>query len=173
MGGGGSRQGVGYWLLKHGTFTVLAGIGLFFLLAWGVVKVTGFRQHQASVDSGGVVVSSQAAPLSASPSPRPSVVVSDNPAFDLTGSGDGCRMHYFQDEQGHTVTLFTLAVAGELITHVSGPDGIGRHDMQETRGPVRIVYDFPLSQATDMGAVLYLGDGTSQSCTISAVAGTP
>lgn len=184
MGGGGSRQGVGYWLLKHGTFTVLAGIGLFFLLAWGVVKVTGFRQHQASVDSGGVVVSSQAAvslstqgaapaPLSASPSPRPSVVVSDNPAFDLTGSGDACRMHYFQDEQGRTVTLFDLTVAGELITHVSGPDGIVRHDQQESVGVSRIVYDFPLSQATDMGAVLYLPDGSSQSCTISAGADTP
>jgi len=119
----------------------------------------------------GVVPGSAAAPPS--PSPSPSVVVSDDPAFDLTGSGDACRMHYFQDGQGRTVTLFTLASGGELITHVSGPDGVGRHDAQESAGPVRIVYDFPLAQATDMGAVLYLGDGSSQSCTISAGSDTP
>lgn len=182
MADSGPKRGVGYWLLKHGTFTVLVSIGLLFLAAFGLIKATGFRQYHAPADSGaGVVVSSgpaavgstQAAapPASAAPqhpSPALSVVVSDVPGFDLTGSGDACRMHYFQDDQGRTVTLFDLAVDGELITHVSGPDGIGRHDEQMTRGISRIVYDFPLSQATDMGAVLYLSDGTQQSCTISA-----
>jgi len=120
-----------------------------------------------------VASSSPAPPPPPSPSPAPSVLVADNPAFDPTGSGDACRMHYFQDSQGRTVTLFDLAQDGELITHVSGPPGIGRHDQQETRGVSRIVYDFPLSQATDMGAVLYLADGTQQSCTISAGSDVP
>lgn len=119
------------------------------------------------------VVTSSAAPPPPSPNPVPSVLVSDNPAFDLTGSGDACRMHYYQDDQGRTVTLFNLTVDGEMITHVSGPDGIGRHDEHLTRGVNRIVYGFPLSQATDMGAVLYLPDGSSESCTISAGADTP
>ena len=102
----------------------------------------------------------------------PSVLVSDNPAFDLTGSGGACRMHYFETG-GQTVTLFTLTAGGELITHVSGPDGIVRNDRQLTAGPSRFTYGFPLSQAIDMGAVLYLPDGSSQSCTISAGAGAP
>lgn len=119
-----------------------------------------------------VVASSSPAPPPP-PSPSPSVLVSDNPAFDLAASGDVCRMHYFQDEQGETVTLFDLTQDGELVTHVSGPPGIGRHDQQETRGVSRIVYGFPLSQATDMGAVLYLADGTQQSCTIAAGSTAP
>lgn len=139
----------------------------------GVAGCSSSSGGAPSADTGASSAAASPAAPPPSPSPVPSVVVSDNPAFDLTGSGGGCRMHYFQDEQGRTVTLFTLTVDGELITHVSGPDGIGRHDEQETRGPVRIVYDFPLSQATDMGAVLYLPDGSSQSCTISAGADTP
>lgn len=139
----------------------------------GVAGCSSSSGGAPAADTGASSAAASPAAPPPPPSPVPSVVVSDNPAFDLTGSGDGCRMHYFQDEQGRTVTLFTLAVAGELITHVSGPDGIVRHDEQETRGVSRIVYDFPLGQATDMGAVLYLGDGTSQSCTISAGAGTP
>jgi pyruvate/2-oxoglutarate dehydrogenase complex dihydrolipoamide acyltransferase (E2) component len=127
----------------------------------------------ASSSPAPAVASSSPAPPPPSPSPVPSVLVSDNPGFDLAGSGDACRMHYFQDAQGRTVTLFNLAQDGELITHVSGPVGIGRHDQQETRGVSRIVYPFPLSQATDMGAVLYLTDGSSQSCTISAGSDVP
>jgi hypothetical protein len=103
----------------------------------------------------------------------PSATTSDNPAFDLTGSGDACRMHYMQVD-GQTVTLFTLTEAGEVITHVSGPDGsINRNDVHWTAGVSRLTYDFPLTQATDIGAVLYLPDGTSQSCTISAGTGAP
>lgn len=185
-----------YWLLKHGGFTVLASLGLLFLLAFGLIKATGFRQNHAptalatytdlpsavNVPAGAdqqssavaaVPPATSAAPPPPSPNPAPSVLVSDNPAFDLTGSGDACHMHYFQDDQGRTVTLFNLSVDGELITHVSGPSGIGRHDEQFTRGVNRIVYDFPLSQATDMGAVLYLADGSSQSCTIAAGSDTP
>lgn len=196
MGQRGPDQGVGYWLLKHGGFTVLASLGLLFLAAFALIKVTGFRQHHAPVaavtytdvpstvdtpaaadpeTSAAAVLppASSAAPAPPSPSAAPSVLVSDNPAFDLTGSGDACRMHYFQDDQGRTVTLFSLTVDGELITHVSGPPGIGRHDEQFTRGVNRIVYDFPLSQAGDMGAVFYLPDGSSQSCTISAGSDTP
>lgn len=103
----------------------------------------------------------------------PSVTTSDNPAFDLTGSGDACRMHYMQVD-GQTVTLFTLTESGEVITHVSGPDySINRNDVHWTAGVSRLTYGFPLSQATDIGAVLYLADGTSQSCTISAGTGAP
>ena len=189
-------QGVRYWLLKHGGFTVLASLGLLFLAAFGLIKATGFRQGHAPVsavtytdlpsagdvpaaadpETGAVAAvppATSAAPPPPSSSPAPSVLVSDNPAFDLTGSGGACRMHYFQDDQGRTVTLFSLTVDGELITHVSGPPGIGRHDEQFTRGVNRIVYDFPLSQAGDMGAVFYLPDGSSQSCTISAGSDTP
>ena len=124
----------------------------------------------APSSSAPVVASSSPAPP---PPPKPSVLVSDNPAFDLVGSGDACKMNYYQDAQGETVTLFNLAQDGELITHVSGPPGIGRHDQQMTRGVNRIVYDFPLSQATDMGAVFYPAGGDSQSCTISAGSDTP
>lgn len=106
------------------------------------------------------------------PDAVPSVVVSDNPAFDLTGSGDACRMHYSQIN-GNTATTFTLTLDGEMITHVSGPDGLHRNDQKLTRGVSAFTYDFPLGQATDMGAMLYLPDGTSQSCTISSGAGAP
>jgi len=127
----------------------------------------------AAASSSPMPAAASSSPAPPPPSPSPSVLVSDNPAFDLAGSGDACKMHYFQDSEGRAVTLFDLAQDGELITHVSGPDGIGRHDQQETRGVSRIVYDFPLSQATDMGAVLYLADGTQQSCTISAGSDVP
>lgn len=166
------------WVRKHPELVIL---GVF--IAVVVVGIVRYQTRSSpppstagELPSVAAVTTRPAAPAAstpASPSPQPTVVVSDNPAFDLTGSGGACRMHYFQDEQGETVTVFTLTVAGELITHVSGPDGIGRHDVRETRGPVRVVYAFPLGQATDMGAVLYLGDGTSQSCTISAGADTP
>lgn len=163
------------WVRKHPELVILA--------VFVAVVVAGIVRYQtrsngapsAAQVTPSVAASSAGSPSAAppSPSPVPSVVVSDNPAFDLTGSGDGCRMHYFQDAQGRTVTLFDLTADGELITHVSGPDGIGRHDERETRGPVRIVYAFPLSQATDMGAVLYLSDGSQQSCAISAGSDTP
>jgi hypothetical protein len=161
------------WLRRHPELVILA--------AFAVVVVVGVVRYQtraaSSSDTAGDVPTSSAPAaaqsVSMGPSPAASVVVSDNPAFDLTGSGDACRMHYFQDGQGRTVTLFYLTRDGELITHVSGPPGIGRHDEQFTRGVNRIVYDFPLSQAIDMGAVLYLPDGSSQSCTISAGADTP
>ena len=165
------------WVRKHPELVIL---GVFI-----VVVVVGIVRYQTrsspppstagDLPSTAVSVSADVPDTSAPPppSPQPSVVVSDNPAFDLTGSGDACRMHYFQDAQGETVTVFTLTAAGELITHVSGPGGIVRHDQQESAGTSRFTYGFPLAQATDMGAVLYLGDGTSQSCTISAGADTP
>lgn len=165
------------WVRKHPELVILA--------VFVAVVVAGIVKYQTrstpppstvgDLPSVAVSVSAAAPATSAppSPSPVPSVVVSDNPAFDLTGSGDGCRMHYFQDAQGETVTVFTLTAAGELIAHVSGPGGIVRHDQQESAGTSRFTYGFPLAQATDMGAVLYLGDGTSQSCTISAGADTP
>lgn len=166
------------WVRKHPELVIL---GVFI-----AVVVVGIVRYQArsspppstagDLPSVSAVPTQPAAPATstpASPSPQPTVVVSDNPAFDLTGSGDGCRMHYFQDAQGETVTVFTLTAAGELIAHVSGPGGIVRHDQQESAGTSRFTYGFPLAQATDMGAVLYLGDATSQSCTISAGADTP
>ena len=114
----------------------------------------------------------KAAPRPSSPA-APTLTTSDNPAFDLTGSGPDCVMHYFQQD-GETVTLFRLAKAGEVITHVSGPDySINRNDVHWTAGVSRLTYDFPLAQATDMGAVAYFPDGSSESCTISASTSTP
>lgn len=165
------------WARRHPELVVLGAFIVVVVVMLVRYQTPSTPPQSTAGDLPSVAVSvSAAAPATSAPpppSPVPSVVVSDNPAFDLTGSGDACRMHYFQDAQGETVTLFDLTANGELITHVSGPGGIGRHDVQETRGVSRIVYAFPLSQATDMGAVLYLSDGSSQSCTISAGADTP
>ena len=174
MRDGALDHGVGHWLLRHGGFTVLASLALVGTLIWVVVHVTAYRPPGSAADAAAHSEAASQSPAvptvqtSAASSSVPSVLVSDNSAFDLIGSGSACRMHYFQDDQGRMVTLFDLAEDGELITHVSGPDGIDRHDEQFTRGVSRIVYGFPLSQATDMGAVFYLADGSSQSCTISA-----
>lgn len=114
----------------------------------------------------------KAAPKPSSPA-APALTTSDNPAFDLTGSGPDCVMHYFQQD-GETVTLFRLTKAGEVITHVSGPDySINRNDVHWSAGVSRLTYDFPLSRATDMGAVAYFPDGSSESCTISAGTSAP
>lgn len=113
----------------------------------------------------------KSAPKPSSPA-APALTTSDNPAFDLTGSGPDCVMHYFQQD-GETVTLFRLTKAAEVITHVSGPDGINRNDVHWSAGVSRLTYDFPLSQATDMGAVAYFPDGSSESCTISAGTSAP
>lgn len=186
---------------RHKGWSSVGGVFALLLVIGGINSVTGKPDTGTAGQAGAAgspsavavasspapVVSSPAAAPSASapvgassspappppPKPSPSVLVSDNPAFDLVGSGDACRMNYYQDAQGETVTLFNLTQDGELITHVSGPPGIGRHDEQESRGVSRIVYGFPLSQATDMGAVLYLADGTQQSCTIAAGSDTP
>lgn len=166
-------MGVLRWARKRPELVILGVFAL--VVAAGIVRYQLRTRPMAQPDSSAspsvAAVVDSVTPVpdspSSSPSAVPSVVVSDNPAFDLTGSGDACRMTYFQDGQGRTVTLFTLTADGELITHVSGPPGIGRHDEQMTRGVSRIVYDFPLSQATDMGAVLYLPDGTQQSCSIT------
>ena len=37
-------------------------------------------------------------PATSAAAASPSMLVSDNPVFDLTGSGDACRMHYFADD---------------------------------------------------------------------------
>lgn len=187
---------------RHRAWSVTGGVFAALLLIGGINSAAGkpaadttgraaagsppaVAASSAAVVSSAAAVPSSSAPVGASgtpappppaspkPSPSPSVLVSDNPAFDLTGSGDACKMVYFQDAQGHTVTLLDLTLDGELITHVSGPPGIGRHDQQTTRGVSKIVYDFPLSQATDMGAVLYLADGSSQSCAIAAGSDAP
>lgn len=184
---------------RHKGWSSVGGVFALLLVIGGINSLTGKPDTdtagQSAPSSAPAVATSPAAPVVSTPAaapstsapaaassspapppppkPSPSVLVSDNPAFDLAGSGDACKMNYFQDDQGRTVTLFNLTVDGELITHVSGPPGIGRHDQQETRGASRIVYAFPLSQATDMGAVLYLADGTQQSCTIAAGSDTP
>lgn len=150
-------------------------VGCLVAVVLTVAAVVAYAELKGDPPSGSAAQSGAPAPSTAppSPSPVPGVVVSDNPAFDLAGSGDGCRMHYFQDGQGETVTVFTLTVAGELIAHVSGPGGVVRHDEREGAGTSRFTYAFPLGQATDMGAVLYLPDGSQQSCAISAGADAP
>ncbi|MBR7832476.1 hypothetical protein KDL01_04360 [Actinospica durhamensis] len=108
----------------------------------------------------------KAAPKPSSPA-APTVTTSDNPAFDLTGSGPDCVMTYGVTPDGRTLTVVTVTIPGEIITHVSDQAGdINRHDTHITPGPNAFVYDFPLSQATDMGAIFTPDGGASQSCTI-------
>jgi hypothetical protein len=110
-------------------------------------------------------VSTSASPTAASTSAAPSPI--DNPAFGLTGSGSDCVMTYGPSTSGGTLTVVTVDVPGEIITHISdGAGNIHRNDVQITQGPNAFTYDVPLSQVGDMGAVFYLTDGTSQSCTI-------
>jgi hypothetical protein len=112
------------------------------------------------------VVSTQpASPTTVGTSAAPSPI--DNAAFDLTGSGSDCVMTYGPSTSGGTLTVVTVDVPGEIITHISDSAGnIHRNDVQITQGPNAFAYDVPLSQVGDMGAVFYLTDGTSQSCTI-------
>jgi hypothetical protein len=67
-------------------------------------------------------------------------------------------MTYASTSNGLTTTRFDVAVAGELITHVSGPAGIQRNDNEVTANFWSFTYDVPLPQVSDMGAVLYVGD---------------
>lgn len=83
-------------------------------------------------------------------------------------------MHYSQTLDGNTITRFTLTEPGELITHVSGPDGaIHRNDQQETAGTIAFTYPVPLSQIGDMGAVFYPSSGASVVCGIAPGANAP
>lgn len=94
-------------------------------------------------------------------------MLADLPQFDQVGDGTACAMHYSQTSDGNTVTRFTINQPGELITHVSGPDGNHRNDQQVTANYWAYTYSVPLNQVTDMGAVLYLADGTTAACAIS------
>jgi hypothetical protein len=89
MADSGPKRGVGYWLLKHGTFTVLVSIGLLFLAAFGLIKATGFRQYHAPADSGaGVVVSSGPAAVGSTQAAAPPASAAASPAqmlADLDG----------------------------------------------------------------------------------------
>ncbi|HEV2640139.1 MAG TPA: hypothetical protein VGX23_33705 [Actinocrinis sp.] len=103
-------------------------------------------------------------------------LVTDLPQFDLAGSGTGCDMHYSQNSSGMTITRFTLAGPGELITHVTGPAPdyvIHRNDNQVQAGNVAYSYDVPLSEVQDMGAVMAFSDGSSASCSIGPGATAP
>jgi pyruvate/2-oxoglutarate dehydrogenase complex dihydrolipoamide acyltransferase (E2) component len=112
------------------------------------------------------------APSTQPPSPAPTVLVSDLPSWDQDGD-PACRMHYSQTADGRTVTRFTITKPGELITHVSGPAGLQRHDEQVTANTWAYTYDTTLAQITDMGAVLHLPGGSQVACGISAGAMAP
>lgn len=76
-------------------------------------------------------------------------------------------MTYGPSQDGGTLTLITVNAPGQIITHVTDSQyNIHRNDTHITQGPNAFVYDFPLDQATDMGAVFYPDDGPSESCTI-------
>lgn len=159
------------WVRKHPELVILA--------VFVAVVVAGIVRYQTrSTPPAGAAGDLSTSPSAAVPStPPPSAVSSgqptDLPQFDRAGSGTACTMTYAPDSLGGTQTVFNLAKPGELVTHVNGPDGLHRHDEREPTGPVVFDYDVPVGQITDMGAVLYLADGSSQSCTISAGSDAP
>lgn len=153
------------WVRRHPELVIL---GVFVV----VVVVAIVRYQMRASGSAPAAVEGGHGPTAGAPSVAPSqstsptVQPTDLPQFDRAGSGTACSMTYGPSQAGGVVTTFTLNGPGELVTHVSGPDGTVRHDEREPAELVFFSYDFTLSQVTDMGAVLYLADGTQQSCTI-------
>lgn len=96
------------------------------------------------------------APVKSSPTPhaRPAV------AIDQDGDpGTPCAMTYVPNsDRTGTITRFTIRQAGELITHLDGPNGLARQDKAVTPGTIPFSYDFPLTKITGAGAILQIGD---------------
>jgi hypothetical protein len=171
------------WSIGGGVFAALLVIGGVNRLVSGPAAsgAQAAASSPAAVVAPPVPVVSTAAPLPSSPAPvavssspappppkpSPSPAVTDLPQFDQDGAGDACKMHYSQTQDGQTITRFTISQSGELITHVSGPGGaIYRHDEQVTANYWAYTAPVALAAVTDMGAVLYLSDGSQQSCAI-------
>lgn len=76
-------------------------------------------------------------------------------------------MTYGPSASGGTLTEFRFTATGEIITHVSSTDGvIHRNNQPVHAGTVDFTYNVPFAQLDEGGAVFYLADDTSQSCTI-------
>lgn len=156
------------WWRRNLEWLILGGMVVAIALAVGLGRPTAYTTQAPSTQTTSASLADTAGtPTTGVPT------VTDLPQFDQAADGNACAMHYSQTSDGRTITRFTITQPGELITHVSGPDGLHRNDEQVTANYWAYAYDVPLNQVTDMGAVLYLADGTTAACAISPGATAP
>jgi hypothetical protein len=78
-----------------------------------------------------------------------------------------CSITYRDNGNGAMSWVANVTVSGELITHASDKSGnIYRRDVQVQIGPNTFTAPVPLSEITDIGGVLYVGNG-SYGCSVA------
>lgn len=124
-------------------------------------------------------ISSTASPVAAppaSPAPKPATSTAvaasrPTPRVQIDQDGDDtttCAMTYAPTPDGKgTIVRFTVGHAGELITHLNGPQNQNRHDQQVAAGSVSFTDDVALSDVTGAGAILQDPYGTRHVCSIA------
>lgn len=129
------EQGVRYWLLKHGGFTVTVSLGLLFLLAFGLIKATGFRQHHAPVAAVTYTDLPGAADTPAAAVPQTSVaaVVAPPPATSAAASPAQMLADLDDDKQPAGDYQAALDALGPKCTqdeaHIAGLGDAGYRDL--------------------------------------------
>lgn len=150
---------------------VLIGVAVAAVAPIGVAGVVAGVQGSSTKPSPAQampVQSPPAAPLPAKSSPAPQPAANAN--LDQDGDPDTpCVLTYTPTSDGKgTAARFALGHGGDVIAHLNGPDGMDRYTATATTGELRHVFNVPLAQVHDGGAILQDADGTRHVCSIHA-----